>query len=160
MIDFKPTILYTAKCCLGAKEGDDRHKLIIDIYNLGKEKNQYKVTYKDPWCAAFVSALFISCGMQRLIPIEASCFFMKNKAASRGMLRDPKSYTPVAGDLILYKLRGKQTVSHVGIIDHVDDVNISVIEGNKNDSVSRRLITKSYPFIDSYIHVDYEVQTL
>ena len=47
----------TLRGWMGAKEGDKIHKRIIDTYNSLKPlPRNYAVTYKDPWCAATVSA--------------------------------------------------------------------------------------------------------
>ena len=152
----KKRVLDTARACLGAHEGTDRHKLIINIYNQHIQgTGMYKVKYTDPWCAAFVSACFIASGVPGLIPIQASCFYMKNEASKRGMYRLKSKYTPVPGDIVLYKWKGDTIPKHVGIIEEVDKVNIKVIEGNKSDEVGRRLITKNYPYIEGYIHVTY-----
>lgn len=159
MSNFLPTVLYTANACVGSKEGTDRHKTIIDIYNMYEtdEKRPYNITLKDPWCAAFVSAVFIASGCPQLIPIECSCFYIKNMAAKRGMLRDKTRYLPKAGDLILYKWAGHKIVSHIGIVEDIRGSKLTVIEGNYKDSVGKRSIRLSYQYIDSYIEVDYNV---
>ena len=156
MTNFRPTVLYTAACCIGSREGTDRHQVILDIYNMYKPKNRpYKITAKDPWCAAFVSACFIASGCAELIPIECSCYHIKEEAKKRGILRDPARYVPSPGDLILYKWEGKSVVSHIGIVEDVTGSNLTVIEGNYQDTVGRRHIKLSYKYIDSYIEVPY-----
>lgn len=152
----RDTIIYTANACLGTQEGSGRHQTIIDIYNQypGKIRG-YKITLLDPWCAAFVSAVFIASGLADLIPIECSCFYMKNEGSKRGRIRDPKRYIPKKGDLIFYRWAGKNVVSHVGIIEDVHGSALTVIEGNYQDSVGKRRIKLSYQYIDSYYEVDY-----
>lgn len=147
-------IIFVAQTCRGTVEGSLEHKTIIDIYNQYRPKNrQYNISLKDPWCAAFVSAVYIAAGMPDRIPIECSCFYMKNLAKSKGSLRDPGRYVPKPGDLLLYKWAGKNIVSHVGIVKSVNGSALEVIEGNYNDSVGIRNIKLSYPYIDSYIEV-------
>ena len=149
-------IIYTAQCCLGSREGSERHKTIIDIYNMYKPKiRPYKITVNDPWCAAFVSSVFIASGCPELIPIECSCFYMKNEAIKRNLIRDPARYVPRPGDVIFYKWEGKNIVTHVGIVETVNGSALTVIEGNYKNTVGRRNIKLSYPYIDSYIEVPY-----
>ena len=149
-------ILLTARACIGTKEGTDRHKTIIDIYNNYHPKpREYKISMKDPWCAAFVSSVFIASGIPQRIPVECTCFYMQNAAKERGDIRDPARYVPKPGDIIFYKWKGKNVVSHVGIVEEVKGSSLTVIEGNYQDSVGRRKIKLSYPYIDSYIEVKY-----
>lgn len=153
MID-RNKIVEVATACIGTKEGTDRHKTIIDIYNNYQGKSRhYKINMGDPWCAAFVSAVFIAAGLPDLIPIECSCFYMKNLAKVRGIVRDPGRYVPKPGDIIFYKWDGKNIVTHVGIVSNVKGSALEVIEGNYLDSVNVRKIKLSYKYIDSYIEV-------
>lgn len=144
--------------CLGTVEGDARHQTIIDIYNNynGPGKRSYKIINTDPWCAAFVSAVFIASGEPDLIPIECSCLYMKNYGINRGMLRDPKRYVPRPGDIIFYKWKGKHIVTHVGIVKSVKGSELQVFEGNYNNRVGIRNIKLSYQYIDSYLEVKYD----
>ena len=147
-------VVEVARACIGTKEGTDRHKTIIEIYNGYANKSRpYKMSMSDPWCAAFVSAVFIASGQADAIPIDCSCFYMKNEATKRGLVRDPGRYVPKPGDLVLYRWQGKNVVSHIGIIASVNGSALEVIEGNYKDSVDIRKIKLSYQYIDSYIEV-------
>ena len=149
-------ILSVANACIGTQENTERHQTIIDIYNHYPNKiRQYKITLYDPWCAAFVSAVFIAAGVSQLIPIDCSCWVMKLEGTERGMLRDKSRYVPKPGDIIFYKWQGKHQVSHVGIVSEVKGSSLKVIEGNYNDKVGVRQIKLSYPYIDSYLEVNY-----
>ena len=153
MID-RNKIVEVATACIGTKEGTERHKTIIDIYNgFSRRSRPFKMTMGDPWCAAFVSAVFIAAGFPDAIPIDCSCFYMKNLAKGRGMVRDPGRYVPKPGDIVLYKFQGKEVVSHTGIVSSVNGSALEVIEGNYKDSVDVRKIKLSYKYIDSYIEV-------
>lgn len=148
-------IIYVADACRGTVEGSPEHQTILDIYNQYKPKPRYYNMKKtDPWCAAFVSAVYIAAGLADRIPIECSCFYMKNHAAAKGMFRDPARYVPKPGDLLFYKWDGKTIVTHVGIVRSVKGSALEVIEGNYNDKVGVRNIKLSYPYIDSYCEVD------
>lgn len=145
-------IIFVANACINTREGSKEHQTIIDIYNQHKPKNrEYKLTLKDPWCAAFVSAVFIAAGLSSKIPIECSCFYMKQLSIVTGQARDPVRYVPKPGDLVLYKWEGKNVVSHVGIVKSVKGSSLEVIEGNYNNRVGVRKIKLSYKYIDSYI---------
>ena len=147
-------VVDVAMACVGTKEGTPEHKTIIDIYNGYMDKvRPFKMRMTDPWCAAFVSACFIAAGLGKAIPIECSCFYMKSTAEKRKMLRDPKRYVPKPGDIVLYKMPGKEVVSHTGIVKSVDGSNMEVIEGNYKDAVGIRKCKLSYKNIDSYIEV-------
>ena len=145
-------IISVATACLNTKEGSKEHQTIIDIYNQHKPKHrEYKLRLTDPWCAAFVSAVYIAAGLSAAIPIECSCFYMKNLSITTGQVRDPVRYVPKLGDLVLYKWAGKNIVSHVGIVKSVKGSTLEVIEGNYNNKVGIRTIKLSYKYIDSYI---------
>ena len=145
-------IVFVARACIGTKEHTPEHKTILDIYNEYKGvKNIYKMKDNDPWCAAFVSAVFIAAGLDKAIPIDCSCFYMQNRAIANGLMRNKAVYVPRAGDVIFYKWQDKKVVSHVGIVESVEGSRLSVIEGNFKDRVDRREIRLSYPYIDSYM---------
>lgn len=147
-------IVEVATACIGTQEGTERHKTIIDIYNMYIEgKGLYKMTMKDPWCAAFVSAVFIAAGFPEVIPVECSCMRMKTDALKRNILYDKARYVPKPGDVIFYKFNNSKVVNHTGIVSKVNGSSLEVIEGNHKDSVSVRKIKLSYKYIDSYIKV-------
>lgn len=148
-------IVEVARACLGTKEGSPEHITIVDIYNQyrGNDKPAYKMTMQDPWCATFVSSVFIAAGASPKIPIECSCFRMKNNAAKRGILRDKARYVPKPGDVVFYKMNKSSIVNHTGIIASVDGSALEVIEGNYKNSVGIRKTKLSYQCIDSYIEV-------
>ena len=148
------TVVEVAMACVGTKEGSQEHKTIIDIYNGYMDKvRPFKMSMSDPWCAAFVSACFIAAGLGKAIPIECSCYNMRQTAEKRRMLRDPGRYVPKPGDIVFYKMPGKKVVSHTGIVKSVEGSNMEVIEGNYKDSVGIRKCKLSYKPIDSYIEV-------
>lgn len=150
-------ILKVCEACKGTKEGTQQHQTILDIYNTQTwpGKRAYKIGRNDPWCAAFVSAVFLAAGAGDLIPLECSCFMMKHLGDERGMLRDPKRYIPKPGDIIFYKWAGKNVVGHVGIVKSVKGSSMQVYEGNFQDKVGIRQIKLSYKYIDSYLEVKY-----
>ena len=114
-------IISVATACLNTKEGSKEHQTIVDIYNQHKPKNrEYKLRISDPWCAAFVSAVYIAAGLSAAIPIDCSCFYMKNLSITTGQVRDPVRYVPKPGDLVLYKWDGKKISSRLQLLIEKD----------------------------------------
>lgn len=136
-----------ARSWLGFNEMDGSHKRIIDTYNAHKPLSRgYKVTYDDAWCATFVSACVIEAGLTDLIPLECGCQEMIRKMKEKGIWVENDAHVPSPGDIIFYDWqddgRGDNVgyADHVGIVEACDGQIITVIEGNRNDSVSRRSI--------------------
>ena len=70
-----------AQSYLGAKQGDAKHKKIIDIFNSIKPlPDGWSMNYSAAWCAAFVSACAHACGFDSIIPESANCGVMMTKA--------------------------------------------------------------------------------
>ena len=137
----------TAKSYLGYSESSGKHRQIIDLYNSKSPlPRNYKVTYTDAWCATFVSAMAIQCGMANIIPRECSCYFQVEAFKQMERWCENDAYCPKMGDIIYYDWQDSGTGDDTGVPDHVGIVEsviggvITVIEGNKNDSVERRKI--------------------
>lgn len=132
------SVLSLARSWIGKNEGDGSHKEIINIYNGHTPLARgYKVQYTDAWCATFVSAVFIKLGMYDFL--ECGCPEMIDKFKGMGRYYSA-SHTPSAGDIIFYDWNGDGVSDHVGIVENIIGETLTVIEGNKNDSVSRRSI--------------------
>ena len=67
------SIINTAKTYIGTTEGSNNHKEIIDLYNKGRYSDAYQMTMSDPWCCAFVVAMFVQCNASDIIPCYAAC---------------------------------------------------------------------------------------
>lgn len=147
---------------LGAKEGDKIHKRIIDTYNsLPPLPRNYRVTYKDAWCAATVSAAAIEAGLTDIIPRECSCTRMIELFKKMKCWKEDDAYTPLPGDIIFYDWddsgKGDCTGNpeHVGVVESVTGLVITVIEGNYHDAVGRRNIAVNGRCIRGYGLPDY-----
>lgn len=134
------SIIETAKSYLGTTEGSNNHKEIIDLYNKARYSDAYQMTMQDPWCCAFVVAIFEQCGMRDIIPCYAACNQMVNVFTKWGRYysRSVRSVRP--GDIIFYDWNGDLVSDHVGIVVQNQFGQLSVIEGNKSDSVAYRTI--------------------
>lgn len=157
MATTRETIIKQAQAWVGANEKAGTHKQIIDIYNSHKPLARgYKVKYTDEWCATFITALAIKCNATDIIPKECSCSKMIELLKARGIWVESDSYTPKAGDLILYDWqdsgRGENLGSpeHIGIVEKVSNGAITVIEGNKGEAVARRNLAVNGRYIRGY----------
>ncbi len=149
---------------LGCKEGGTLHKQLIDLFNNSGLCTRYKMTYTDAWCATAVSDAFIATGLTSIFPcVEVSCALMLNLAKSAGIWVEDDAYVPSVGDVILYdwddttgsKSDNTGTPDHVGIITAVSGTALTVIEGNKSDTVGYRAMTVNGTYIRGYITPNY-----
>lgn len=137
----------TAKSYIGKKEGGVEHKFIIDTYNTIKPLPRgYKVKYTDDWCATFVSAMAVLCGITEIIPLECSCGEQIKILQAKKAWVENDAYVPTAGDIIYYDWQDSGIgdnvgwADHVGIVESVTSKKIRVIEGNRNNGVDYREI--------------------
>lgn len=129
----------------GLREADNSHRQIIDLYNsIRPLPRGYAMTYTDPWCAAFVSAVGYESGMSDIIYPECSCDVMISLYSGTGRWMENDDYVPLIGDLVMYDWNdsgeGDNTGSadHVGIVEAVNGDKMLVIEGNISDRVDYR----------------------
>lgn len=154
-------VVKTAEKWLGCKESDGSFKPIIDLYNSHKPLAQgYRVQYSDEWCAAFVSAVAIECGLTDIIPTECGCQRQIALFEALGCWEENDAYVPLPGDYIFYATKNtaeKNTAwsNHVGIVVGTNGNTIKVIEGNYNESVSYRTIDVDNVIIRGYGLPDY-----
>lgn len=158
-------VLAQARAWIGKNEADGTHKSIIDVYNAHKPLARgYAVKYTDAWCATFVSAVAIKCGVTDIIPTECGCGQMIALFKNLGEWSESDRRTPKPGDVIFYDWddtgAGDNTgwPDHVGIVESVSGGNITVIEGNKNNAVARRTIAVNGRYIRGYGVPKYEAE--
>ena len=137
----------TACSWAGVREDDGSHRPIIDLYNtITPLPQDYRVTYDDAWCAAFVSAAALQAGMTDIIPPECSCSRQIRLFQNLGRWEEDDGYHPLPGDIIYYdwdfSLFSDCTgwPEHVGIVVGTYGPFIRVMEGNKNDDASYRTL--------------------
>lgn len=147
---------------VGLKESNGSFKPIIDLYNSHKPlARNYKVKYTDHWCATTVSAAFIKACLTDIAPTECSCAKMIDLYKKLGRWEEKDSYTPTPGDIIMYDWdddgKGDNTghPEHVGIVSKVLGKTITVIEGNKSESVAKRTMQVDGKYIRGYCLPDY-----
>lgn len=147
----------TAASFIGCKEADGSHRQIVDIYNGHKPLARgYAVKYTDAWCATFVSAMAIKCGLTDIIPTECGCGQMIQLFQKLGAWQENDAHTPQPGDVIFYDWddsgAGDNTgwPDHVGIVESVSGSTMKVIEGNMSDAVGRRTMQVNGRYIRGY----------
>ena len=162
---YASNVIGLAKRWIGKNENDGTHKNIIDIYNSHKPlARSYKVKYTDAWCATFVSAISIQLGYTDIIPTECGCEEMIKKFKKLGVWIENENRTPTPGEIIFYDWQddGKGDnvgyTDHVGIVEKVEGNNITVIEGNINNSVGRRVIVVNGKNIRGYAAPKYDAE--
>lgn len=150
-------VIAQARAWLGKKESDSSHKEIIDVYNSHKPLVRgYAVTYTDAWCATFVSAVAIKCGLTDIIPTKCGCGHMIALFQKLGEWIENDAYVSSPGDVIFYDWQdsgnGDNTgwPDHVGIVETVSGSNITVIEGNKSNAVGIRTLQVNGKYIRGY----------
>lgn len=150
-------VVEQARAWLGRNEGAGTHKAIIDVYNAHRPLARgYKVKYTDSWCATFVSAVAIKTGCTDIIPLECGCQQQIELFKKIGAWCEDDARVPNVGDIIYYDWddNGKSDnigwSDHVGIVEKVSGNAITIIEGNKNNAVERRVITVNSKGIRGY----------
>lgn len=141
------SIIETAKSYLGTTEGSNNHREIINLYNKARYSDAYQMTMQDPWCCAFVVAVFEQCGMRDIIPCYAACDQMISVFTKWGRYFSRSVRCVRPGDIIFYDWTGDLSADHVGIVIQNRMGDLSVIEGNKSDSVAYRNISITSPQI-------------
>lgn len=158
----RKTVVSTAERYLGYNERDGSHRQIIDRYNTHDPLAMgYEVTYSDSWCAAFVSAVAIECGVTDLIPTECGCERQIGLFQELDCWEEQDSAIPLPGDLIYFDWNMEDTDECTGWADHVGIVVgtkwpfIKVIEGNLNDSVDYHYLHLNHIQIRGFAKPDY-----
>lgn len=155
-IEKRNKVCAQARAWLGRKEADGSHKEIIDLYNKNRLPGTYAMSYADPWCAAFVSAVGMACGLRDVILPHVNCDGMIASYKLAGCWVEDDAYTPAPGDVIFYDWQDNGTGDNTGSSDHVGIVvdvrgeQITVIEGNKSDKVEYRTVTRNARYIRGY----------
>lgn len=158
-------ILDVARSWLGYSEANGKFKEIIDLYNSHKPlARSYKVQYNDAWCATFVSACAIKVGAVGIIGTECGCEQFVNIFKKKGIWIEDGSIKPQVGDIILFNWDDSTQPNngwsdHIGFVEKVTGNTITCIEGNKNESVSRRTINLGWGNIRGFARPKYKAES-
>ena len=149
----------------GWSEANGKFRKIIDIYNyylpaaVKSGTMSYKVRYTDEWCATAASAAYIQAGAPELFPIECGCPRNIRLAQQMGIWQEADNYVPQPADAVVYDWQdsgsgdNKGTPDHIGIVIGVNRPagNIIVMEGNKDETVGRRILKIDSRYIRGFI---------
>lgn len=161
--EMEARLAFVAACLslCGTKEGGGDHQAVVGWYNrITPLPRGYRMTVKDAWCAAFLSAMAWKLGLRYHIPFECSCGRMIELAKGWGIWEEDDGYTPRIGDWVMYDWEddgvGDCTGSpnHVGVVADVEGSTIRVCEGNYSDTVKIR-VKQDRRYIRGWIRMDY-----
>lgn len=104
------------------------------------------------WCAVFVSWVAYQAGYIQtgVIPKFSGCETGINFFKAIGQWKE-KGYTPKGGDIIFFDWESDGSVSHVGIVEKIENGRVYTVEGNSTDDGCRQ---KNYS-IDSKVIFGY-----
>jgi len=155
-------LVEAAESYLGCKEADGSHKTIIDRYNDQEVLPMgYRVTYTDSWCAVFVSVAAMDAGLTQIIPMECGCQRQIGLFQDLGRWEEDDCAIPPPGDLIYYDWdmdtwgEAADWADHVGIVVGTKWPFVKVIEGNRDDQVTTRVLLLGEKTIRGYARPDY-----
>lgn len=146
-------------CCSyqGYNEADGSHKTIVNMYNsIEPLPVNYRLTYTDAWCAAFVSAMAWKCKLTDIVFPECGCDRMIALYKKAGRWQENDGYKPQIGDIIFYDWGdsgvGENTGSseHVGVIVAVSGLTMKIVEGNISNKVGYRNIIVDGKYIRGF----------
>ena len=156
-------LISQARNWLDTQEGSDRHQEILDIYNSHEPLARgYVVTTEDNWCATFGSCIAIKEGLSDIVPTECGCERQIELWKELGRWTEYDAHMPLPGDYIYYNWNETWNLAdntgwadHVGIVVGTAGPMIKVIEGNKDDCVTYRVICRGDYRIRGYGLPDY-----
>ena len=116
-------------------------------------------SYRIEWCACFISWLAKKLNITNIIPVDMSCNSQIAKFKNLGVWHTDRNIQ--AGDIIYYDWDNSGDADHVGIIEKVNGMSLTIIEGNNgnfpNDRVRRREINSASSLIFGYARPKYPV---
>ncbi len=156
------SVIAAASAHLGKNEADGSHMSILDVYNNHEPLAVgYTVQPEDSWCAAFVSTAAIQSSLTDIIPTECGCERQIGLFQALGRWEERDNIIPLPGDIIYYDWDYTRFgdcngwADHVGIVVGTKWPFVKVIEGNKDDCVSYRVLLLGSQYIRGYGKPDY-----
>lgn len=141
---------------IGFSEANGKFRQIIDLYNSVKPLPRgYAVKYTDEWCDTTVSAAGIKAGCTELIGRECGCEEHVKIFKALGIWNEDGTITPEPGYIILYNWGQSYQPNdgysdHIGVVESVSNGQITCIEGNKGETVARRVLSVGNGYIRGY----------
>lgn len=107
----------------------------------------------EAWCATFVSWCANNAGVPKNIVCRSiSVTVFMTTFSNWDKFYYKENYTPVRGDLIIFKSDG---ASHIGIVLNSDETTVYTIEGNTSNMVAKRSYPLNHSTITGYCHPNY-----
>lgn len=160
--ELRQKVCACARSWLGRREADGSFRPIIDTYNAIRPlPGPYRMTYSDPWCAAFVSAVGWATGLSEIIYPECSCPRMISLYQQHGRWCEDDAYHAQPGDVIFYDWQDSGQgdnhgeADHVGLVVEDNGYYMTVIEGNHSDAVGKRTLAIDSQYIRGFGLPDY-----
>lgn len=146
----------TLRGYLGAREGDARHRELIDLYNsMPVLPRGYRMTYTADWCVATAVAVGVKLGLESIILAECSCTKLIAMYNALGRFVQGPGYRPQIGDFVIYDWQGDADPDHWGTVAEVEGDMLVIIEGNMGDRVWHRDVVIGDERIYGYCLPDY-----
>ena len=139
-----------------------KNKIInLAIEQLGNNYTTYckdmGYSYRIEWCACFISWLAEKLKITDIIPVDMSCNSQIKKFKALGVWHTDSNIQ--SGDILYYDWDSSGDADHVGIVEKVNGMSLTVIEGNNgnfpNDRVRRREINSASSLIFGYARPEY-----
>ena len=143
-----------------------KNKIInLAIEQLGnnyiKYCNDMGYSYRIEWCVCFISWLAKKLDITNIIPVDISCNSQIKKFKALGVWHTDSNIQ--SGDILYYDWDSSGDADHVGIVEKVNGMSLTVIEGNNgnfpNDRVRRREINSASSLIFGYARPKYPVKS-
>lgn len=140
-------MLDKARSMLGLHEARDTNA----INSITKKSGINSAT--TPWCAAFAMNLLEEHGVLNLEGLSNKnyCPTIEKWATDKGIYGKPGQYQPKPGDAVVFDWQRDGTSDHIGIVEKVENGQVTVIEGNSSNSVKRNTYPLSSAKIDGYV---------
>lgn len=141
---------------IGFSEANGKFKQIVDLYNSVRPLPRgYAVQYYDEWCDTTVSAAAIASNVVDLIGRECGCEEHVKIFKALGIWIEDGTITPKPGYIILYNWDKAAQPNdgysdHIGVVESVSGGQITCIEGNKGETVARRVLSVGNGYIRGY----------
>ena len=161
-IELRQKVVDTASAWLGTQEGTARHAELLNIYNAQRPLPRgTRMLSTWPWCAAYVSAVSLQCGLRDIMPTECGCPPMIRLYQELGRWVEDDVYTPQPGDVIFYDWQdsgngdNQGQADHVGLVVSCTNGMMTIIEGNCDNAVKLRQIAVNARYIRGFGCPDY-----
>lgn len=164
--ELRQKVVSTALAWQGTREYSAKHQEMLDIYNAQRPLPRgTRMLASWPWCAAFVSAVSLQCGLRDIMPTECGCPGMVRLYQELGRWVEDDAYVPSPADVVFYDWQDSATnyattdnighPDHVGIVLDCDGKNMTIIEGNNANAVNKRVLAVNDRFIRGFGIPDY-----